>query len=219
VASWSEMAPALGLEHSPFEVRSALHQGIMEGSYRGRPVRVWQIDRTRQSSRTGISMDLPDGPGEGLSIRASASERSGAHWGWAALAGIFFAGGAAGAIAGGHPGPLALWVGGGLVLWGYLSARKSAARRAASGAPTGDGELDRLLSIEAVDPARAVAAIREGPVRGALLRLASGDRELALRGDRILLEVGRVIGSKGDFREILDDMALVADRLARLGAG
>ena len=100
-----------------------------------------------------------------------------------------------------------------------VSARKSAARRAASGAPTGDGELDRLLSIEAVDPARAVAAIREGPVRGALLRLASGDRELALRGDRILLEVGRVIGSKGDFREILDDMALVADRLARLGAG
>ena len=212
MTSWAELAPSLGLVYVPHP-SSSLHWGSMEGERGGHRVRIERIAEYRRTDRTGIALRFGAPLPSRLRITASAHDRAQAHWLWAAVAGVFFAGGIGGALAAQHPGPLVVCLGGILLLWGWWNAREASARRAASGVRLGDPALDGILGIEADDTEFAVSRLGTRPVREFLSALAGARCEFAITENGIDLAIDRLLKTRAEFEVDLNRLAELADLL------
>ncbi len=212
MTAWRVLASDLNLVHVSHPA-PAMNQGTMEGDRAGHRVRVRQIDEYRRTARTGITLTFGNPLATKLSVKASASLRGQAHWLWAALAGLLLCGGVGGAVAMLHPGPLVVCLGGALVLWGWLAARRSIARKKEKSILLGDPDLDRILTIEAENRDPAIERLETLRARELLAELARGDRELAITEREMTLDINRVLKTCADFEAVLDTMAELANLL------
>jgi len=216
MTDWNEIAPRLGLCHAPDE-SSPMGQGVMTGERDGRHVRVFEVNELRRTARTKIVLTFGEPLRLGLSISSSAADRAQGSWLWLVFAVLFFAGGIGGAIAARHGGPLVVCVGGALLSWGWLAARKAARRKRAEAIPTGDERLDRLVAVKADDRDGAARLLADSGVRELIALLAKGDRELKITDGRISVDINRVVKTAEDFETELDRMTALAGALVPMG--
>jgi hypothetical protein len=167
----------------------------MAGDRAGHRVRIEQIDEYRRTARTRITLEFEATLPMKLLVSASSSTRGQAHWSWLAVAAVFFAAGIWGALAARHAGPLVVCLGGALLLWGWLAARRSTARRRASSVRLGDPALDGILHIETDDPARVTSRLGSRRAGELLSGLAGPGRELMVTEKKIALEVDRLLSA------------------------
>lgn len=187
----------------------------MEGERQGHQIRIRQIDEYRRTPRTGIALTFARPLAMKLKVTASASSRAQAYWLWLAFAAIIFAGGIGGAMAALHPGPLVACLGGGLILWGWLAARRSAARRKAKSVSLGNMELDGILQVETDAPDVAVSILGAPEARDILLALAGAGGELLVTEKRIALDIDRIVKTHEEFERALDHMVTLANLLTK----
>jgi hypothetical protein len=212
MTSWAELAPSLGLVHAP-DPSSPLSRGSMAGTRAGHRVRIEQLDEYRRTARTVITLAFEAPLPARLLVRASAAARAQAHWLWAAVAGVFFAGGIGGALAAQHPGPLVVCLGGALVLWGWIAARRSSARRGASGVRLGDPALDGILHVETDDPGFARSRLGSRRARDILSALAASPLDLELTEREIRLVIDRPLDARAELELELDRLTELAGLL------
>lgn len=71
-ASWPEAASRMGLTHRPYEVKTAIHPGTIEGVYRDHPVLIEMLHRLNQTDGMKVSVYFSTELGVGL-VLSSAS--------------------------------------------------------------------------------------------------------------------------------------------------
>ncbi len=210
MTNWKELAPNLGLDFAGDESPAVSSPEGMEGSRDSHQIQIYRVDEYRRTARTKIVLTFSEQLSLGLSIRASASTRSQGHWLWAAFACLFFAGGIGGALAAWHPGPLAVCIGGALLIWGWLASKRSAARRLEKSIPSGDTQFDRCVFVKATNREGAQRCLENARAREFISKLAFGDRELTVTDQKITVDINRLIKTFEAFETELKHMTALA---------
>jgi hypothetical protein len=189
------------------------NQAPMDGDWEGHRVWIRKIEELRRTPRTGITFEFKKSLTLGLYIKAQSSVRGQAHWWWGVLAGVFFCAGIGGAIVAWNPGPLVACLGGGLILWGWLAARKTLANQKAGAISSGDQRLDDMVQVEAEDSDRMLKCLQNPRVRELLTELVTGDKEITMTDQKISLNINSEFTTDAEFEKELSVMGELFEAL------